>query len=374
MKTRQKISNRQLAITERSYVLVLREHSWFIFFTFTYIAFSSLAGIFYGHPELVEFSLYSKIFYELISVAVLLMIAIYLVRITFFASTKSLIEKISADTKAHVFNVNNIISILLVAIAFPLIASSLTILKTLLPFVVPYYLDTTLVELDKTLHFGIAPWELIQPLLGHPYITFIMNVVYNFWFFMQMFVVIWQMFALGRPRLRMQFLVTYVLVWLILGSLAAILLASAGPCYYSKLFGTPDPYAPLFLYLQSVNDTLAANNLSLWALNTQSYLWEHFETSTTGLGSGISAMPSLHVAIAVLIAIVGFQTNRALGIFLTCHALLVFIGSVHLGWHYAVDGYVSALATVAIWKISGYLVRKTPERRTSLPEESYKAP
>jgi hypothetical protein len=349
---------------EPDFAITLKEHSWFILFTVIYISFSALSGFLLNQPELVSFSLYSKTFFELISVAVLFMFAIYLANITFFSNTKSLATRIASDFRIYILNTNIVVSITLVVLAFPLIASSLTILKTLLPFVVPYYLDTTLVEIDKVLHFGAAPWEILQPVLGHTYITYSVNVVYNFWFFMQMFVVIWQMFALNRPRLRMQFLISYVLVWLLLGSLAAILLSSAGPCYYSKLFDAPDPYAPLFIYLNSVNEILAENNLSLWALNTQSYLWEHFEASTTGLGSGISAMPSLHVAIAVLIAIVGFRASRALGIFLACHALLILIGSVHLGWHYAVDGYVSVLLTLAIWKISGLMVKTLPERRS----------
>lgn len=180
---------------------------------------------------------------------------------------------------------------------------------------------------------------------------------------MQLIIVIWQMFSLGRPKLRMQFLITYVLIWLILGSLLAILLASAGPCFYSNITHLPDPYSPLFQYLHSANELLAENGLSLWALDTQSYLWEHFVESSVGLGSGISAMPSLHVAVAFLLALVGWRVNKTLGIFLSLHAFIIVIGSVHLGWHYAIDGYVSIIGTLLIWKFSGYLVRNIPERR-----------
>ena len=347
-----------------SYILTFRENFWFILFTLTFISISALLGYLYNQTHLVTFSLYSESFYNVTGSVILLLLAVYLVRITFLTNTESLIGKITSDTRFHVFNAHNIISILLVVIAFPMLVSSLTILKTLLPFIVPYYLDTFFMELDKGLHFGYAPWEILQPIVGYPYITFAINVIYNFWFFMQLFVVIWQMFSLNRPRLRMQFLISYVLVWMVLGSFLAILLASAGPCYYSSITNHPDPYVPLFQYLNSVNDLLAGNGLSLWVLDTQNYLWMHFVESTVGLGSGISAMPSLHVSVAVLLALVGWRANRGLGIFFSLYALIIFIGSVHLGWHYAVDGYASILGTIAIWIFSGYLVRNIPEKQT----------
>ena len=76
-----------------------------------------------------------------------------------------------------------------------------------------------------------------------------------------------------------------------------------------------------------------------------------------------------NLSIAVLLALVGWRANRSLGIFLWLHALAIFIGSVHLGWHYAVDGYASIIGTIAIWKFSGYLVRNIPERRISVIPE-----
>jgi hypothetical protein len=74
--------------------------------------------------------------------------------------------------------------------------------------------------------------------------------------------------------------------------------------------------------------------------------------------NGISAMPSVHVAAAVLFALVGWQVGRAMGIGFTIYALVILTGSVHLGWHYAVDGYLSAAAVLLLWAASGPLIRR----------------
>lgn len=344
----------------------IREHSYFIALTGLYVAISWFLGIAYGDPSQVKFTLYSSKFYEMLVVTLLLMCAYYVYRIAFIEKSGSLYKSLLAGVKKYALNIRLITSIAVIAIAFPLIASSLTILKTLLPDINPFYLDPYLVEIDKTLHFGTQPWEIIQPLLGKPYITFLVNVVYNFWFFIQLFVVIWQMFSVTNPRLRMQFMISYVLIWMILGSGLAIVLSSVGPCFYSKAFHVANPYDQLFLYLTSTNEYLSEYNLSLWALSTQEYLWTNYESSSLGIGSGISAMPSMHIAIAVLIAIVGIKANRIIGLILVVHAILIFLGSVHLGWHYAIDGYVSAIAAIAVWRFAGLFVKNIPETRPLL--------
>ena len=96
----------------------------------------------------------------------------------------------------------------------------------------------------------------------------------------------------------------------------------------------------------------------IWALNAQKMLWEAYENNEINLGGGISAMPSLHVATSFLFALVGWRYHRMLGVALSVFALIIMIGSVHLAWHYAIDGYFSIIFTAVIWHIVGYFLSK----------------
>lgn len=70
--------------------------------------------------------------------------------------------------------------------------------------------------------------------------------------------------------------------------------------------------------------------------------------------SGISAMPSIHVAIAVAAAL-WIQRYRVKVLTLVgwTYAAAIYIGSIHLGWHYATDGLVSAPLVLLVWWLAG---------------------
>lgn len=240
-----------------------------------------------------------------------------------------------------------------VVLLLPVFASAFTFFKTTIPVIQPYAWDARLVEWDRMLHGGVHPWVLLQAFLGHPLVTGAINVLYNLWFFVMYALLTLQAFALKDQRLRMQFLLSFVVTWIVLGTLGAILFSSMGPCYFPGFEPESGPYAPLMAYLRE-----AGEQVPVWALNVQQMLWDDYQASKTGIGSGISAMPSMHVATAVLLALFGWRHSRPAGIALTVYAILIMIGSVHLGWHYAVDGYVGAAGALAVWWLVGrFLVR-----------------
>jgi membrane-associated phospholipid phosphatase len=135
-----------------------------------------------------------------------------------------------------------------------------------------------------------------------------------------------------------------------------LVFASAGPAFFGRVLpGHSNPYAALMNYLRSVNA-----NRPLLAVRGQEGLWAALSRGETVFGWGISAMPSVHVASAILAALFGFHLSKPVGIVLTIVAVCAFVASVALGWHYSADGYAGAALACLIWWLAGRLTRRTP--------------
>ena len=214
--------------------------------------------------------------------------------------------------------------------------------KASIPNLNPYSWDHYFSELDRTLHFGQLPWQWLQPILGHPFITFAININYSGWFLVMWMTWVYFAFADSPSVLRTRFFLGFFLMWILIGGIMAIVFSSAGPCYYGRLGLSRDPYADLMAYLRGANEVFP-----VWAIPVQDVLWQgHVGKSEI---VGISAMPSMHNGSALLFALAGYQVSRFVGHLLSAHAALIFIGSIHLGWHYAVDSYLAWALTLVIW-------------------------
>lgn len=232
-------------------------------------------------------------------------------------------------------------------------------IKRLIPDINPYYLDNTLFLLDKTLHLNHSPWEITHVLFSTPELTLVLDFLYQIWF-----ILIWGFllfFILYRKNdlLRNQFILSFLTCWILIGSLLATLLSSAGPCFVHNLDSNNLRYLELMTRLKEQFIYIQDNYLySLKAIEFQNILWELYINKTNGIGVGISAMPSMHVSMSILMALSSYKINKKLGIIMWTYAFFIQVGSVHLAWHYAVDGYISCIVTICIWMLWGKLFKK----------------
>jgi len=237
--------------------------------------------------------------------------------------------------------------------AMMIFMSGFSVLKGAIAVLAPFSWDETLAQLGLKLHFGRSPYEWLWWIIQSPLAVYLLNFFYNFWFVVLLATAFGSVAAARDSMLRHQFLLSFMLVWLIGGFFIALAFSSAGPCYYARL-GLGDFYQPLMDALASANRRYA-----VWALPTQDRLWGGYTGLSTG-SVGISAFPSLHVATSVLFALYAKRLSNWLGIALWVFAMIIMLGSVVLGWHYAVDGYAGALIAIAIWRITGAALSRAP--------------
>jgi hypothetical protein len=214
----------------------------------------------------------------------------------------------------------------------------------------PYSWDYFFADTDRFLFFGYDPWILTHSVFSHYEATKLIDNFYLIWFVVQQFGLMYIAVLPLRDRVRLTFLIGFCLNWMIGGVILAILLPAAGPVYMEALYGDP-MFKPLMDLLRQQSQTVEIEALAL-----QELLWDGF-TKPEVEPLGISAFPSLHVAAAVNFACLGFAVHRIAGWVLSIFSGLIFVGSVHLGWHYAVDGIAGVFLAIVFWQISARAAR-----------------
>jgi len=329
----------------------LRLHALFILLIAVYVAAALIVPPLFGVTSRFAPGLYSDVLLKVNAAFFAGLLFAYVAYVLIRVRPARLTHYLWSEITGRYVTVERVCMALPVFLLFPLFASTFTYFKAAIPLFHPFAWDTQLAAWDEALHGGRAAWEWLQPVFGYPYATALVNALYHLWFFVTYGVLVWQALALGRPRLRMQYLLTTLLLWSLVGNLAATLLSSAGPVYFGRVTGLADPFAPLMAYLHQANEVVP-----VMALQVQDMLWQAYSGHAADIGAGISAMPSLHVATAFSYVLVGFAVRRWLGFVLAGFAAFIMIGSVHLGWHYAIDGYVGIACTVVIWFAVGWLL------------------
>jgi hypothetical protein len=217
--------------------------------------------------------------------------------------------------------------------------SVLTWTKVMLPIASPFWADVMLANLDHTL-FHTDVWIIAHQLFG--WAAPLIDRAYIAWLPLKLgtFVVL---LCMPESKWKSRALLSDFIMMATV-ALSQYLLSSAGPIFYDQL---------------GLGLRFSSMPIEPWVATAKNYLWQDYLRSGGNIGSGISAMPSLHVAGSLWIALVWASYRRNLGPPAYCYFALIVIGSVLLGWHYAVDGIAAILIAIAAWVLAGRLLSRS---------------
>lgn len=248
-------------------------------------------------------------------------------------------------------------------IAIP-VSRSFGALKTAIPHLNPFYADHYLIAADRMI-FGTDAWRITHRYLGE-IATVTLDRIYVLWF-TEILVFLGFLNFSRNKKIQVRGLLSYILTAFVVGNLLAVFLSSVGPCFVDQFYGDKH-FLPLMNTLHEYDAEHPLGAMRVMA-------WLRLKQGTDAFGAGISAMPSLHVSLAYLCFLVTMESTRKLWLRLLTglFALAILIGSVHLGWHYAVDGLVAIVVVTLIWMGTGRFVDWL-ERRGDIPPDARPEP
>jgi len=245
---------------------------------------------------------------------------------------------------------------LIAALSFTWLQTNFMSAKTAIPMLTDYWLDPMARKWDIAI-FGQDPWKYFAWIYDYPLAVQFVDRLYMYWAALIAGFWMWALCSRRMERTRRwQYIIAMLLIWFVAGNVLATLLASVGPVYYEEFFGDPALFAPLMAELHAISaDT------PLRAVNYQSYLLHYYHHPETRFG-GISAIPSLHVGTSLMMLFLFWRTRIAREALIAFN-IIIYVGSIILGWHYGVDGLIALPIALACWWCAGRIVAAV-ERRT----------
>jgi hypothetical protein len=231
--------------------------------------------------------------------------------------------------------------------------------KSLIPYLNPFKWDPVFAEWDRVLHFNHYPFQVVVSFVESmgAWAPEGLALFYMAWFFIMGGTCFYCLFIDSSFYRHMRFIWAYLLSWVILGSFCAVLFSSVGPIFFRDFYPHPPD-----LYRQFADHFDDATGFLKIVFDTKQWLLRMARNDLILDLNAISAMPSLHVGIAWLLVLYWGTVNRWVMILAAIFFLMIFLGSIYFGFHYAIDSYFSMIGISLIWWGSGKLVHRLHPR------------
>ncbi|MFL6062613.1 MAG: phosphatase PAP2 family protein [Marmoricola sp.] len=214
-------------------------------------------------------------------------------------------------------------------------------LKGFLPFVEsengrPKLYDRSLDRIDHWIFFGHAPATVLHDVLGTSFSAHFLSATYLI--FLPMVPISIAIWAVWGPRVRdgYWFITAQCICWL-LGTASYYALPTLGPALYGQ-------FLPRFRDLPQTG----VSRLQATILDDRAAIYAF---RADGVQS-VAGFASLHVAITMMLALVGHYTLRPrwLRITLWAYAGITLVSTTYFGWHYISDDIAgAAIAIIAVY-------------------------
>jgi hypothetical protein len=223
--------------------------------------------------------------------------------------------------------------------AMVLFQGTFTSVKNVLPLMRDGFpQDAIQADIDRWLHFGADPWRWLMAVGESDALRAALEWNYNVaWFALVFGALFFVATSPAAAAIRTRYVIMFMLVWVVCGNLLAGFFLSAGPAFYGFVTGDEARFAGQLAFLARGAEG------SHSAAAYQSYLWSLHASGQSGFGSGISAFPSVHVALVAMNAFFVAERWPRLAWAAWAYVALIVASSVYLAWHYAIDGYASIL-------------------------------